>query len=67
MKVILKTWDRPLVEYILDEKVLQIGLQKGDRIIHLVEGKDNCEIDYVIAFKEVKLHEDTVIYYCSKD
>jgi UDP-galactopyranose mutase len=67
MKAIIKTWDRPFIECEIDEKVLNLGLQKGDRIAHLVSDKDNTIVDYIIAFKELRLYENTVIFHCSRD
>ena len=68
MKVILHCWERPESNYDLDEKILSCNLQKGDRITYLLEGRDHSNvITYIISFKEVKLHEDTVIFHCSKD
>ena len=69
MKVILHDWQRLETNYNLDEKILELNLQKGDLITHLVEeGRDRSNvITYKISFKEVIMHEDTIIFHCCKD
>jgi len=67
MKLILQDWERQNTNYDLDEKILSLNLQKGDQIDHLFEGRDHSNvINFIISHKEVKLHEDTIIFHCSR-